>query len=61
MTDDERRQAERRRPTVILNCADAMKFIADHKYTGCFIAHAAEGVVKRIEIPNPAGWAVKPS
>lgn len=55
----EQRKGERRRPTVVLNCDEAMKFIADSKYTGCFIVHAAEGVVKRIELPNPNGWQTK--
>lgn len=57
MTDDERRKSERRRPMIILTSEDALKMIKDNHYTGTFIGHAAEGVVKRIEIPNPAGWA----
>lgn len=41
---------------IVLRSEDALKMIADNKYTGMFIGHAAEGVVKKIEIPNPAGW-----
>jgi hypothetical protein len=26
------------------------------RYTGAFIGHAQDGVVRQIEIPNPAGW-----
>lgn len=56
MNEDERRQAERRRPMVTLTSEDALKMIRDNRYTGLFIGHAAEGVVKKIEIPNPNGW-----
>lgn len=53
----ERRTADRRRPTVILEAEDAERLMRENEYTGCFIGHAARGKIVRIEIPNPAGWA----
>lgn len=56
MTPPERRQTERRKPFVILDSPAALDLMKARKYTGPFIGHAAEGVVKKIEIPNPEGW-----
>lgn len=57
-TPFERRQAERRKPTVILDANEAWRLIKAAGYTGCFIGHAHEGVIQRIEIPNPKGWGI---
>ena len=56
MTEEERRRGERRRPTIVLNCEDAIAYLRDTKYTGQCTCHVAEGVIKRIELPNPYGW-----
>lgn len=55
--DAERRTAERRRPFVVLDRADAEALMKAKGYTGPFTGHAHEGVIKRIEIPNPDGWS----
>lgn len=52
----ERRTIERRKAMIILEATDALELMKRTQYTGCFIGHMAEGVVKRIELPNPQGW-----
>lgn len=55
-TEEERRRAERRKPTIDLPYREGLAFLCERKYTGPFTVHASEGVPKRIVVGNPEGW-----
>lgn len=52
----ERRQAERRKPTVDKEYAEGLAFVKAKGYTGPITVHVHEGIPKRIVLPNPEGW-----
>lgn len=56
MTEQERRQRERRSATLTLPYAEGQRFIRDQHYTGPYTVHAAQGVNQQITIPNPDGY-----
>lgn len=49
----ERRKQERRAPAAIMPYDDAVRDLRAMKYTGKTVTDWAEGVEKKIEIPNP--------
>jgi hypothetical protein len=51
----ERRKEDRRAPALTAHYGEAMKLIAETKYTGWYMVHCHEGVPQRIELPNPVG------
>jgi hypothetical protein len=55
-TAEERRIAERRKPTVDKPYREGLAYVLERKFTGSFTVHASEGVPKRIVLPNPEGW-----